>query len=152
MTVLVSVVIVMLRWAAGRVGEAGRPGLTVVLRVVRNGLLRLGLSEVSAADPWPDSSALAPAPSPLLLRAVDAERRKGLSRSFAGDSRDGVVGRTSDGFGGEAFGELRSAEGELVSSFEPGRRNGEARLELANRFDVLNGLEGPGADDWGQVS
>lgn len=112
---LVSVVMVadvMLRWTGGRVGEVGGSGLTVVLRVVKKGLpRRLGLSGVSAEEPYPDSSPLAAGASPL-LRMEEVERRNGLSRSFAGDSREGVVGRLSDALFGDAVGEPRRADGD----------------------------------------
>lgn len=154
LTVLVSVVMVaevMLRWTGGRVGEAGGSGLTVVLRVVRKGLPRLGLSGVSAAEPYPDSSPLVAGASPL-LRREEVERRNGLSRSFTGDRREGVVGRLSDGLVGDGVGEPRSADGDWVSSLEPERRNGEARLEFANNGEGLYGLPGPGAVDCRQIS
>lgn len=116
-------------------GETCGSGLMVVLRVVRNGLPRLGLSGDSAGEPLPDALELAAGPSLLLRTGV--ERRNGFSRSCEKDRREGVVGRLSEGFVGDVEGEPRRADGDPGSSLVPVRRKGDARLGFANSDEGL---------------
>lgn len=57
------------------------------------------------------------------------------------------MGRLSEGLAGDAVGEPRRADGDWVSSLEPERRKGEARLEFANSGEGLYELPAAGAVD-----
>lgn len=143
---VVTVCHVMFRCRGGRVGEAGGV-LFVDLSAVKK-----GLPDTGPAGDFVRSEAMGSAASgeafgaatgsSLLLRSDEVERRKGLSLSLVGDSRDGVPGRLESAAGlvGEA-GEVRKAEGECAFKADPERRKGEAREafgELKERPPGLN--------------